>query len=120
MATHFGGVGKTSVENPDTQDMDNNSEDAFQDENIVQTLLCNTECLKQAVEGRDNDPREATHELEQRLNRLTLKLRHSDIPIENVLDRYTETFMHSTKENVFGEFFFTRYPHIKWARLFTA
>ena len=39
MATHFGGVDNTSMENPDTQDMDNNSEDAFQDENIVQTLL---------------------------------------------------------------------------------
>ena len=37
MATHFSGVGDTSMENPDTQDMDNNSEDTFQDENIVQT-----------------------------------------------------------------------------------
>ena len=64
MATHFGGVGNTSMENPDTQDMDNNSEDAFQDENIVQTLLCKTEHLKQVIEDRDNDPREAIHELE--------------------------------------------------------
>ena len=82
MATCFGGVGDTSMENPDTQDMDNNSEDAFQDENIVQTLLCKTECLKQVIEDRDNDPREAIHELEQRLNRLTLTLPHSDIPID--------------------------------------
>ena len=29
MATHFSGVGNTSMENPDTQDMDNISEDAF-------------------------------------------------------------------------------------------
>ena len=64
MATHFGGVGNTSMENPDTQYMDNLSEDAFQDENIVQKLLCKTECLKQVVEDRDNDPREAIHELE--------------------------------------------------------
>ena len=63
MATHFGGVGNISMENPDTQDMDNNSEDAFQDENIVQTLLCETEHLKQVIEDRDNDPREAIHEL---------------------------------------------------------
>ena len=35
MATHFGGVGNTSMENPDTQDMDNISED----ENIVHKLL---------------------------------------------------------------------------------
>ena len=27
MATHFGGVGDTSMENPDTQDRDNISED---------------------------------------------------------------------------------------------
>ena len=46
MATHFGGVGDTSMENPETQDVDNVSEDDFQDENIVQKLLCKTEHLK--------------------------------------------------------------------------
>ena len=46
MATHFGGVGNTSMENPETQDVDNVSEDNFQDENIVQKLLCETEHLK--------------------------------------------------------------------------
>ena len=91
MATHFGGVGNTSMENPETQDMDNVSEDAFQDVNIVQRLLCKMKCLKQVIEDRDNDPREAIHELEQRLNRLTVTLCHSDDPIENVLDKYTET-----------------------------
>ena len=98
MATHFGGVGNTSMENPDTQDMDNNSEDAFQDENIVQTLLHETECLKQVIEHRDNDPREAIHELEQRLNRLTLILCCSDIPIENMLDKYNETLCTAQKK----------------------
>ena len=91
MATHFGGVGDTSVENPDTQDMDNISEDVFQDENIVQKLLCKTEHLKQVIEDRDSDLREAIHELEQRLNRLTLTLCHSNDPIEKVLDKYTKT-----------------------------
>ena len=98
MATHFGGVGNTSMENPDTQDMDNISEDVFQDENIVQKLLCKTEHLKQVIEDRDNDPREAIHELEQRLNRLTLTLHHSDDPIENVLDKYTETLYTAQKK----------------------
>ena len=98
MATHFSGVGNTSMENPDKQDMDNNNEDAFQDENIVQTLLCKTECLKQVIEDRDNDPREAIHELEQMLNRLTLTLCHSDIPIENMLDKYTETLCTAQKK----------------------
>ena len=39
MATHFSGVGNTSMENPETQDVDNVSEDDFQDENIVQKLF---------------------------------------------------------------------------------
>ena len=59
MATHFGGVGDTSMENSETQDMDNVTENAFQDVNIVQRLLCKTEHLKHVIEDRDNDPREA-------------------------------------------------------------
>ena len=98
MATHFGGVGDTSMENPETQDMDNVSEDAFQDVNIVQRLLHKTERLKQVIEDRDNDPREAIHELEQRLNRLTLTLHPSDDPIENVLDKYTKTLCTAQKK----------------------
>ena len=39
LATHYGGVGDTSMENPETQDMDNVIEDAFQDENIVQNYF---------------------------------------------------------------------------------
>ena len=65
----YGGVGDTSMENPETQDLDNDSQDNFQDENIVQQLISReTECLKQAIEDRDNDPRDAIHQLEQRLN----------------------------------------------------
>ena len=59
MATCFGGVGDTSMEDPNTQDIDNTSQDDLQDENIVQNLLCETAHLRQAVENRDNDPREA-------------------------------------------------------------
>ena len=40
MATCYGGVGDTSMENPETQDMDNDSQDNFQGENIVQQLIC--------------------------------------------------------------------------------
>ena len=98
MATHFGGVGDTSMENSETQDVDNVSEDEFQDENIVQKFLCKTEHLKQAIEDRDNDPREAIHQLEQRLNRLTLTLCPSNDPIENVLDKYTETLCTTQKK----------------------
>ena len=58
MATHYSGVGDTSMEDPETQDLDNDSQDDFPNENIIQNLLCKTEHLKQAVEDRDNDPRE--------------------------------------------------------------
>ena len=98
MATHFSGVGNTSMENLETQDVNNVSEDEFQDENIIQKLLCKTEHLKQVIEDRDNDPREAINDLEQRLNRLTLTLHCLDTPIENVLDRYTETLSTAQKK----------------------
>ena len=98
MATHFGGVGNTSMENPETQDVDNVNEDESQDEDLGKRLLCETAHLKQFVEDRDNEPREAIHNLEQRLNRLTLTLHHLDTPIENVLDRYTETLCTAQKK----------------------
>ena len=98
MATCFGGVGNTSMENPETQDVDNVSEDESPNENIVQNLLCETAHLRQLIEDRDNEPREAIHDLKQRLNRLTLTLCHPDIPIENVLDRYTETLCTAQKK----------------------
>ena len=91
MATHFGGVGNTPMENLKTQDVDNVSEDESQDEDLIRQLLHKSAHLKQFVEDRDNKPREAIHDLEQRLNRLTLTLCQLDNPIENVLDRYTET-----------------------------
>ena len=86
------------MENPETQDLDNDSQDNFQDENIVQQLICKTECLKQAIEDRDNDPRDAIHQLEQRLNRLTLTLCPPSEPIEEVLDKYTETLCTAQKK----------------------
>ena len=98
MATHYSGVGDTSMENPETQDLDNDSQDNFQDENIVQQLLYKIEHLKQAIEDRDNDPRDAIHKLDQRLNRLTLSMHPPSEPIEEVLDRYTETLCTAQKK----------------------
>ena len=83
MATCFGGVGDTPIENPKTQDVDNVSEDESQDEDLIRQLLCKTAHLKQFVEDRDNEPREAIHDLEKRLNEFTLTLCHLDTPIEN-------------------------------------
>ena len=98
MATCYGGIGVTSMEDPETQDLDNASQDDFPDENIVQNLLCKTECLKQVVEDRDNDPREAIQQLEQRLNKLTLTLHHSSDPIEQVLGKYTKILCTAQKK----------------------
>ena len=98
MATHFSGVGNTPMENPKTQDVDNVSEDESQDEDLIRQLLHETAHLKQFVEDRGNEPREAIHDLEQRLNKLTLTLHHTDTPIENVLDRYTKTLCTAQKK----------------------
>ena len=98
MATHFSGVGNTSMENSKTQDVDNVSEDESQDEDLIKQLLCKTACLKQYIVDRDNEPREAIHDLEQRLNELTLTLHCQDTPIENVLDRYTKTLYTAQKK----------------------
>ena len=62
MATRFSGVGNTSMENSDTQDVNNASEDESQDEDLIKKLLCETAHLKQFGEDRDNEPREAIHD----------------------------------------------------------
>ena len=98
MATCFDGVGGTLVENPKTQHIDNVSEDESQDEDLIRQLLHETVNLKQFVEDRDNELREAIHDLEQRLNDLTLTLLCQNTPIENVLDRYTETLCIAQKK----------------------
>ena len=43
MATRYGGMGDTSMEHPETQDIDNDSQDNFQEENIIQQLICKME-----------------------------------------------------------------------------
>ena len=98
MATCFGGVGDTQVENPKTQDIDNVSEDESQDKDLIRQLLHETADLKQFVEDKNNELREAIHDLKQRLNDLTLALHCQNTPIENVLDRYTETVCTTQKK----------------------
>ena len=98
MATHFGGVGNTPVENPRTQEIDNMSEGESQDEDLMRQVLAKTTNIKQFVEEKYHEPREAYQEIEQRLNDLTLALHHQNTPIENVLDRYTETLCTAQKK----------------------
>ena len=110
MPINFGGVGDTPMENLKTQGVDNVSEDESQDEDLIRQLLCKTACLKQFVEDRDNEPRKAIHDLEQRLNKLTLTLHCLDTPIENELDRYTETLCTAQKKTSVESFLIQDIP----------
>ena len=46
MATCFGGIGNTPIENLNTQEVDNTSEDESQDDNLVRWLLHKTADLQ--------------------------------------------------------------------------
>ena len=43
VATHYGGMGDTSMENPKTQDVNSDSQENYQEENIIQQLTCKME-----------------------------------------------------------------------------
>ena len=98
MATCFGGIGDTPIEDPRTQEPDNGSENEFQEEDLMRQVLTKTENIKQFVEDRSRKPRDAIHEIEQRLNDLSLALCQQHSPIKNVLDRYKETLFMAQKK----------------------
>ena len=100
MATHYGGMGDTSMENPESQDVDSDSQENYQEENIIslQHLTHEMERFRQTVEDKDNDPRDAIHQLEQKLNQLTITLCPPSEPIEEVLDKYTDTLCTTQKK----------------------
>ena len=98
MATCFGGVDNAPVEDPRTQETDNWSERESQDEDLMRHVLAKTANIKQFVEEKYHEPREAIHEIEQRLNDLSLALCQQHTPIENVLDQYSETLCMAQKK----------------------
>ena len=100
MATHYSGMGDTSMENPESQDVDSDSQENNQEENIVslQHLTHKMEQLRQTVEDRDNDPRDAITYLEQKLNQLAITLYLPSEPIGEVLDKYTDTLCNAQKK----------------------
>ena len=98
MATHFSGIGNNLVEDSRNQEHDNTSEGESQEEDPFKQIFSETAYIRQFVEEKVNEPREAIHEIEQRLNDLTLTLHHQNTPLENVLDRYTETLCTAQKK----------------------
>ena len=111
MAACCGGMGDTSMENPEIQDIDNYSQDNFQEENIIQQLIHEMEQLRQTVEDRDNDPRDVIHQLEEKLNQLTLTLHPPSEPIEEVLDKYTDTLCNAQKKTSLESSCCKIFPH---------
>ena len=98
MATHFGGMGVTPIKDSRIQEPDNISESESQDGDPLKQVLSKTAYIRQFIEEKCNEPREAIHKIEQRLNDLTLTLHHQNTPLENVLDRYTETLCTAQKK----------------------
>ena len=75
MATHYGGIGDTSMDNPESKDTDSVS---------LQHLTCKMEQLRQTVEDKDNDPRDAIKYLEQKLNQLAITLCPPQNPLGSI------------------------------------
>ena len=88
------------MENPESQDIDSDSQENYQEENIIslQHLTCEMEQLRQTLEDKDNDPRDAIQQLEQKLNQLAITLHPSSEPIEKGLDKYTNTLCNAQKK----------------------
>ena len=105
MATRYGGKGDTSMNDPESQDIDSNSQENYQEEHVefdpqitLQHLTHKMEWLRQTVKDKDNDPRDAIKHLEQKLNQLAITLCPSMEPIGEVLNKYTDTLCNAQKK----------------------
>ena len=54
--------------------------------------------MRQTVDAKDNAPRDAIHHLEQKLNQLTITLHPPSEPIEELLEKYTDTLYTTQKK----------------------
>ena len=99
MATHYSGMEDTSMENPESQDIDSDSQQNYQEEHIVllQHLTHEMEQLRQTVEDKNNDPRDAITHLEQNCNQLAITL-HPHRTTGEVLNKYTDTLCNAQKK----------------------
>ena len=104
MATCYGGIGDTSVHNPESHDMDNDSQDNYQEdvndlEHIeLKHLTHKMEWLRQTVKDNDNDPMDAIKHLEQKLNQLAITLCTPTESVGEVLNKYTNTLCNTQKK----------------------
>ena len=81
MATHYDGIGDTSMNDPESQDIDSESQENYQEEHVEfnpsvspQHFTHEMEQLWQTVKNKDNDPRDAIKHLEQKFNQLAITL----------------------------------------------
>ena len=93
------------MENSESQDIDSDSQENYQEEHVefnppvsLLHLTHEMERLRQTVEDKDNDPRDAIKHLEQRFNQLAITLCPSTEPTEEVLNKYTDTLCHAQKK----------------------
>ena len=105
MATHYSGIRDTSMNDPESQDIDSDSQENYQEEHVkfdppvsLQHLTHEMEWLRQTVEDKDNDPRDAIKHLEQKLNQLAITLCPSTEPIGEVLNKYMDTLCNAQKK----------------------
>ena len=93
------------MNDPEPQDIDSDSKKNYQEEHVefdppvaLQHLTHEMEWLRQTVEDKDNDPRDAIKHLEQKLNKLAIRLCPSTEPIGEVLNKYTDILCNAQKK----------------------
>ena len=94
MATHYGGIGDTSMNNSEPQDMDADIQDNYQAdindlENIepdqsgrIKGLNSQNRTIMANVEANDNDPMDTISQLEWKLTQLALTLLKRKHPLK--------------------------------------
>ena len=69
------------------------------------------EQLRQTVEDKDNDPRDAITHLEKKLNQLAITLCPSTEPIGEVLNKYTDTLCNAQKKTSLETHYYKIFPY---------
>ena len=110
MATCYNGIGDTSMNNPESHDMDSDGQDNYQEDvndlenndpnhpTRLKHLTHKIEQLRQTIKDNDIDPMDAINHLEQKLNQLAITLCPPTEPIGEVLNKYTNTLCTAQKK----------------------